>query len=268
MKMESLELVTKDNVTLRAFYFASDKGKEAVPVIIVHEWQGQASPYGNLAKSLWEAGCAIIVPELRGHGGSRSYQVAGRQMEFDTARMSKSDVGNMITGDMEAVKKYLREENNANRLNLNALTLIGVGGGAVIAAQWAVGDLNFPSVGSMKQGQDVKALALVSPEKILRGVSLDETLQDRYLWQLPFTVIVGRGSPQFSDADRFYKRLETMKKRAGKGTTTGLQMHALPTSLTGPALVNEAPGVIEKLTSFVKAEVVDKASKIPWVLRE
>jgi pimeloyl-ACP methyl ester carboxylesterase len=150
MKMESLELITKDGITLRAFYFASERGKEAVPVIIVHEWQGQASPYAGLVKALWDAGCAVIVPEFRGHGGSREYMQGGRKREFDIARMGRADVANIIGADMEAVKKYLREENNAKKLNLNALALVGVREGAVIASQWAVKDLNFPSVGCVE----------------------------------------------------------------------------------------------------------------------
>lgn len=268
MEMTNPELITKDGIKLRAFYFASNRGKEAVPVIICHEWQGQASPYGALVKSLWDAGCAVIVPEFRGHGGSREYEIGGQKKEFDVARMSRNDVAKIVSGDMEAVKKFLREENNAEKLNLNALVLVGIREGAVIASQWAVKDLNFPSVGAMKQGQDVKALALVSPSKILKGVSLDETLQDRLLWQLPFLVVVGQSSGEFEDADRFYKRLESMKKRAGRGTADGLKFESIPTSLSGPALVNEAPGVVEKITGFIKTELIDKSSKIPWVKRE
>jgi len=268
MEMTNPELITRDGIKLRAFYFASNRGKEAVPVIVCHEWQGQASPYGSLVKSLWDAGCAVIVPEFRGHGGSREYEIGGQKKEFDVARMSRNDVAKIISGDMEAVKKFLREENNAEKLNLNALALVGIREGAVIASQWAVKDLNFPSVGAMKQGQDVKALALVSPSKILKGVSLDETLQDRLLWQLPFLVVVGESSGEFEDADRFYKRLESMKKRAGRGTADGLKFDSIPTSLSGPALVNEAPGVVEKITAFIKTELIDKSSKIPWVKRD
>jgi len=268
MIAEPIELVTKDAVKLRAFYFASPRGKEAVPVIICHEWQGQASPYGKLVTALWDAGCAVIIPEFRGHGASREYEVNGKKLEFDVSRMSRNDVGRIIAGDMEAVKKFLRDENNAGKLNLNALALVGVKEGAVIAAHWAVKDWNFPSVGAMKQGQDVKAIALVSPEKILKGVSLDETLQDKFMWQLPFFVIVGEGSAQFGDSDRFYKKLETMKKRAGRGKAEGLRFELVPTSLSGPALVNEAPGVVEKITAFLRTELVDQGRKFEWIERE
>lgn len=264
--MQTLELMTKDGVKLRAFYFPSDKGKEAVPVIVVHEWEGQASPYLALVKSLNNAGCAVIVPELRGHGGSRENGPAGKP--FDIARMGKVDVANIIGGDMEAVKSHLRRENDEGKLNLNALVLIGVRQGAVIAAHWAVGDLNFPSIGKLKQGQDVKALVLISPEKTLKGYSLDETLRDRLLWQLPFLVIVGQTSPQFPDTDRFYKRLDSMKKKATKGLAVNLELDAVATSLSGHALVTESPGVIDKVTGFLKTQLIDRSAKIPWVDRE
>lgn len=268
MKMQSLELVTKDNVTLRAFYFPSDRGKEAIPVIIVHEWQGQASPYIGLVKALWEAGCAVIVPEFRGHGGSREYFVGERKVEFDLARMGRADVASIINGDMEAVKKFLRGENNAGKLNLNALALVGVREGGIVAAHWAVKDLNFPSVGALKQGQDVKAIVLVSPEKILKGFSLDETLQDNLLWQLPFLIVAGQTSPQFADADRISKRLGIRKKKATGGTAVGLQVETVNTSLSGPALLNDAPGVTEKVVTFIKTQLVDRSAKIPWVERQ
>ncbi len=267
MTVQNLELMTKDGVRLRAFYFPSELGKDAVPVIIVHEWQGQGSPYLNLVKSLWNAGCAVIVPEYRGHGGSRSIEFAGTKKDFDIARMSKADVAKIIGADMEAVKKFLKEENNEKRLNLNALTLVGIREGAIIAAQWAVRDLNFPSVGQLKQGQDVKAMVLVSPEKILKGFTLDETLTDRLLWQLPFLVVVGRTSPQAAETERYVKRLETIKKRAAQGTVIGLDILTPNTSLAGPNLVNDAPGVVDKITEFVKTEVIAQSKSYPWIDR-
>lgn len=265
--MKPLELVTKDNVKLRAYYFPSDKGKEAIPVIVMHEWQGQAGPYAPMVNALWDAGCAVIVPEFRGHGGSREQEFGGRSREFNVNRMGKADVLNILTGDLEAVKKFLAEENNAEKLNLNALTLIGVREGAVLAAHWAVRDLNFPSVGSIKQGQDVKAMVLVSPERTLKGFHLDETLSDRSLRQLPFLIVVGQSSRQADDTERFHKRLENLKKRAGRGAAAGLQYEPIATSLDGHALINDAPDVIDKIESFVVEVMVNNSSKFPWIER-
>lgn len=265
---QALSLATPDGVALRVMYFPSDKGKEAIPVILLHEWQGQASPYAAIVKVLWDAGCAVVVPELRGHGGSKEQEVAGRKREFDISRMGKNDVMNMINVDLETIKKFLVEENNAQKLNLNALTLIGIREGAILASHWAVRDLNFPSVGSLKQGQDVKAMVLISPERIIKGVSLDEPLNDRLFVQLPFQIIVGSTSRQASEADRYYKKLEGMKKRLARGEVTDLQYAPLETSLDGPSLINDFPGVIEKVKAFVDTTMIANAGRIPWVSRQ
>ncbi|HBJ35670.1 MAG TPA: alpha/beta hydrolase [Planctomycetaceae bacterium] len=265
---KTITLTTADGVAIRTIYFPSDKGKEAVPVILMHEWQGQASPYGGLVKALWDAGCAVVVPEFRGHGGSKEQEVAGLKREFDVSRMGKADVMGMITGDLEAVKKFLVEENNAQRLNLNALTLIGVREGAILASHWAVRDLNFPSVGALKQGQDVKAMVLISPERVIKGVSLEEAVNDRIFVQLPFQIIVGKTSRQASETDRFHKKLEGLKKRMARGEVKDLQYLALPTSLDGASLINDVPGVIEKVKVFIETTMIANAGRIPWVDRQ
>jgi alpha-beta hydrolase superfamily lysophospholipase len=237
-------------------------------VILLHEWQGQASPYAGLVKTLWDAGCAVVVPEFRGHGGSKEQTTGGKKLELDVGRMGKADVMSMITGDLEAVKKFLVEENNAQRLNLNALTLIGIREGAILASHWAVRDLNFPSVGALKQGQDVKAMVLISPERIIKGVALDEAINDRIFVQLPFQIIVGKTSRQASETERFHKRLEGLKKRMARGDVKDLQYVELPTSLDGPSLINDVPGVIEKVKTFIDTTMIANAGRIPWVSRQ
>ncbi len=265
--MQTLDLPTADGIKLRAFYFPSEVGKAAVPVIVVHEWQGQASPYSALVRKLTDLGCAVIVPELRGHGASRQQQTPAGMRTLEVAKMSRPDVLAMVKFDLEAVKKFLVQENNAERLNLNTLAMIGVGEGAIIAAQWSVGDLNFPSIGSIKQGQDVKLLVLVSPVRTHKGVSLEDALNDPLLASLPFMIVVGETSKQMGDAERVVKRLETIKKRFSRGEPVGLEFAPFPTSLTGHALVNDDPQVIPKIVSFLDTALIKNAPRIPWVER-
>lgn len=265
--MQTLDLPTADGVKLRAFYFPSDVGKAAVPVIVVHEWQGQASPYAGLVRKLSDLGCAVIVPELRGHGASRQLMTPAGPRTLEVAKMSRPDVLAMVKVDLEAVKKFLVQENNAERLNLNALALIGVGEGAIVSAQWSVGDLNFPSIGAIKQGQDVKLLVLVSPVRTHKGVSLEDTLNDPLLASLPFLIVVGESSRQMGDAERVFKRLETAKKRLSRGEAIGLEFAPFATSFTGHALVNDDPKVIPKIASFLEAALINNAARIPWVER-
>ena len=47
-KPRELKLTTKDDVGIRAAYFPSLEGKDAITVLIVHELKGQLRPYSKL----------------------------------------------------------------------------------------------------------------------------------------------------------------------------------------------------------------------------
>ena len=78
----------------------------------------------------------------------------------------------MAALDMEAVRKFLVDKNDAGELNLNKLCLVGSGMGASVAANWAVQDWSAPPLAVGKQGQDVKALVLISPRWSFNGLSM------------------------------------------------------------------------------------------------
>lgn len=266
-RFESVE--TKDGVRLRVGYFPpKEPGKDVVPIMLIHEWEGQFSPYYRLARALKDAGFAVVVPELRGHGESNKYRTpTGEEREFDPSRMGPADVSAMLSRDLETVKKFLEEKNDEEILNLNALTLIGVGEGAVLAANWAMRDWSFPSVGSKKQGQDVKALVLVSPEKLLKGQKLDNMFRDRFVPFLPTLIIAGGEGTAGTEATRIQKRLEAIKRRARRGDPDDLQLELISTSLNGPQLIQQSPGVAEVIVAFISEQVMAKADRFPWVDR-
>ncbi len=120
--------------------------------------------------------------------------------------------------DLEKAKAFLKEENNEENLNLNALVVIGVREGCVMAAHWAQRDWSFPSVGRMKQGQDVKCLVLISPEKQIKGIGIDPTLTNANLIQLPMMIVAGESSPEAAEAERVAKRVEAVEETNGQGS--------------------------------------------------
>lgn len=269
LKPRPVVLKTKDGVKIRAFYFPTDKAKDAVTVLLVHEWQGQASPYGPLVLALRDAGCAVLAPDYRGHGGSTEYtNYRGKTETFNIAQMSKRDVENIIMYDLEKAKGFLKEENNAGNLNLNALVLIGIREGCVMAAHWAARDWSFPSVGQIKQGQDVKALVFISPEKQIKSVGIDPTLANPAILNLPIMIVAGAKSPEAAEANRIGKRVESVKKRVGGGTVSGFELKMLETTLSGPSLVNDVSDVIPAIVKFVTAQVPIAENANPWVERE
>ncbi|MGI9474279.1 MAG: alpha/beta hydrolase [Rubripirellula sp.] len=269
LKPRPVTLKTKDGLDLNAYYFPSDKGKEARTVLLVHEWQGQSSPYVKLVIALRDAGCAVLAVDYRGHGKSKHYTNArGEKDQFNIAQMSKRDVENIIAFDLEKAKGFLKKENNEGNLNLNALVVVGVGEGCVMAARWAQRDWSFPSVGRMKQGQDVKAMVFISPEKQIKGTGIDPTLTNQALLQLPIMIVAGSDSPEASEAKRIGKRIESMKKRMGRGQASGFDLKLLDTALSGPSLVNDFSVVIPAITNFVKSEVVISDEVNPWIERQ
>lgn len=261
---------TKDGVRLHVGYFPpKEPGKNVVPVMVIHEWGGQFSPYLPLAIALKEAGCAVVVPELRGHGASNTFRTpSGEEQQFDPSKMGPADVAAMLGRDLESVKGFLKKQNDEEALNLNALTLIGVGEGAVLAANWAIRDWAFPSVGSKKQGQDVKALVLVSPEDMLKGQKLDNMFRDRFIPFLPSLIVAGSEGDAGAEAMRIHKRLEAIKRRARRGDPADLQLELVPTSLNGPQLIQQVPGATEAIVKFINEQVIAKSDQFPWVKRD
>ena len=267
-KLRTLSLTTKDGIKLRAFYFPSEKKKNAIPVMLIHEWGGQASPYGKLVRELNKAGCAVLVPDFRGHGGSKTYiDARGNNKDFNLAQMSQRDVGNIVAYDLEEAKSFLKDENNAGKLNLNALVVIGVREGCVLASHWAQRDWRWHSVGNIKQGQDVKAMIFVSPDKQVKGLAIDPTLTDVNLLGLPIMIVAGNDSPEASEAKRVAKRIEAKKRVMGRGETTGFELVMPKTKLSGAALVNESSTVIPKIADFITTHVDSGDQGHPWVER-
>ncbi|WP_231603396.1 alpha/beta hydrolase [Neorhodopirellula pilleata] len=261
-------LTTKDKVKINAFYFPSKEGKKAVPVIVVHEWKGQAGPYMKLFLALRESGFAVVALEYRGHGTSKTYtDERGTEQDFNIATMGRRDVEAIIRYDIEEVKQFLKAENNAGRLNLNALSLVGIGEGAIMAGYWASVDWKIPSVGRMKQGQDVKALVYVSPEKNLNGMAMVTPMQDPNLVRLPTLILAGKASPQGREAEKIGSRLETVKKKLNRGVATGYELFLPSTNLSGAALINDEPTAIPKIVTFLKENVDVSDSANEWIDR-
>ncbi|EMI47161.1 alpha/beta hydrolase [Rhodopirellula sp. SWK7] len=261
-------LTTKDNIKLNSFYFPSKLGKEGAPVILVHEWKGQGAPYLKLCVSLREAGFAVLVIEYRGHGNSKKYtDRSGAEKEFNLSTMGRRDVEAIVRYDIEEAKQFLKEENNAGRLNLNALCMIGVEEGAILAGYWAARDWKIPSVGRMKQGQDVKAMVYVSPEKNLNGLSMNTPVTDANLVRLPTMIVAGKASSQGKESERMGSRLETVKKKLNRGAASGFSMLLPATNLSGPALINDESTVIPGIVDFLKENVRISKSENPWIER-
>ncbi|MEO1524854.1 MAG: alpha/beta hydrolase [Planctomycetota bacterium] len=261
---------TKDGNELSGYYFGSNKGKEAIPVLLVHEWKGQKNGYGPLCLALRDAGCAVLAFDYRGHGGSREIvDGSGRKKQLNLQTMRKRDIETIVRYDIEAAKRWLIKENNEERLNLNALVVVGVRDGSVLATAWAQTDWQFPNIGSRKQGHDVKALVFVSPKRQLKGIPIESLLQDRNIAALPTMVIYGKGSSEENDGERIHKRIGVNKRKlAGGLDPEGLELLAVAEPLGGPDLIKRSKKVIPEVVKFITEEVKISDIDNPWIKRD
>ncbi len=130
----------------------------------------------------------MIVPDLRGHGGSttlkRPNQNANVKLKSPRMGLSRPDgrpvsvnivMDYMVRFDMETAKGFLTQKNNNDpgEVNIELLCVVAFQESAVVAANWAAQDWSWQQFPALKQGQDVKAIALISPpDRDFKGATM------------------------------------------------------------------------------------------------
>ena len=265
-EVESLYLNTRDGVRLNAYYYASKEGKQAPPIILLHDWEGSSKDFMNekgLAKYLQSNGYAVIVPDFRGHG--KSLEMVGTDETIDRDKFRNADFASM-TLDIEACKKHLMKENNQGKLNIELLSVLAIGKSTLLATTWAVSDWSFPPLRGVKQGQDVKAVMMISPTARFKGLS------QRTILKAPvFSGKSGSAIPVYllaGDNDSTVKgdvrKIETQLKRTrGKELSKESLVVTLGTNRQGAEFGNF--GRTQKMIDqFVKMKVLSKADELRW----
>ena len=128
--------------------------------------------------------------------------------------------------------------------------------------------MSCPSIGHIKQGQDVKALIFISPKKQIKGVGYRSHTDRSNLLSLPIMIVAGDDSPDASEAERIAKRIESKKRAMGHGEVSGFELVMPKTTLSGAALVNESSAVIPKITEFITTNVKSGDEGYPWIDRK
>jgi len=279
-------LVTRDGVQIRITYFPAPRiagtpdAKQVTPVILLHDHKESRATFAPLALKLQAFGedqpkgpaFAVVSVDLRAHGESTKQEAAnGEQYVLDAAKINRFDLNAMAGYDMEAVRSFLIERNDAGELNLNKLCIIGAGVGANVGVNWALQDWTAPPLAIGKQGQDVKALVLISPRWNYNGLSFQGPMKFRPLKQnAAWMLIYGSQDPKVkADIDRIEKQLERFHpKPAGNAAQRGgsLEITALPSRLQGSTLLKQnAAALDDAIINFLLQNV--GAAQQPWTNR-
>ncbi len=262
-KPEDLILTTQDKVTINAVYYGSNLGKKAVPIILLHGYKGSHADFTALALSLQKAGHAVVVPDLRGHG--KSTKVAGGR-DLDAASLKKNDFAAMLL-DIEAVKDFLLKKNNEGELNIEKLCVVGSELGATLAIKYASYDWHWPQLIGVKQGRDVKAVVMISPDMDFKGLNMKDDIADKNLQsELSIMVLVGDQSPKnLQDAKRINQQLERLHPDPPADSTPEQRSEKrdyyfipLKTNLQGTKLLGANLNVEEFMNQFVERRLSKK----------
>lgn len=278
-KIESL--TTKDGVELKVTYYASTEGKNATPVILLPDLKDSRSVVDSLARHManpdpkqgdTHKSFAVVAVDLRGHGDStRQLLQGGERRTVDAAKLTRDDLAAMVQSDMEAVRRFLVNENDEGRLNINRLSIVGAGLGATVAVNWAAVDWSAPPLAVGKQGQDVKALVLLSPAWKNKGLTLQNALRHPGVRQeIAFCMLYGdRDRQTQADVKRIEKQLERYHpapKNPSPDEPHDLVALGAPTGLQGTKLLKE--GGVEAENTIIKFLVDHVQSKdFEWTER-
>jgi len=207
------------------------------------QWDKSSSTGSNpsFPAKLQASGYAVITVDLRKHGES---VIKGKEEP-----VAAPDYEKMVLGDMVAVKNFLYEEHQAQRLNMNKLGIVGVGMSAPVAAAFAEYDWrqipydDSPTPqGRTPRGQDVRALVLISPEQNVAKVSASKSLQ--YLrnpnFKIALMIVVGAGDTQGQKpADQLFKVFTATNRGA-----TWVEMLTPDAKDRGIALLRKDPRLV------------------------
>jgi pimeloyl-ACP methyl ester carboxylesterase len=156
--------------------------------------------------------------------------------------------------------------------------VIGADMGAVVAMNWAVHDWAAPKLLTGKQGQDVKALVLISPPLNFHGISVVNALSSPTLQtELSVLIVVGgdKGNKgALDDAQRVYKRFGALRPKPPTDPDEArkrqdLFLDILKTSLQGAKILDDRKletQVSADIGQFIAWRLVDQ--RFPWSMRK
>ena len=111
------ELTADDGMILKITYYPGAKDQESVPVLVFHGFSKPCSrkdfdqEQGLAAFLQAKLGCAVIVPDLRGHGDSTKIMPENSN-RAEKAKGRDLMPAMMVPQDLRALKAFLWEQNN------------------------------------------------------------------------------------------------------------------------------------------------------------
>jgi len=211
-------VTTKDGWKLRLTYYKSPSGKESPVVILLHDRRGNREFWRPFGRALQNNGFAAVAVDLRRHGESIPPDVAGAASGIGPGNVDvrPADLQKMVHEDLETVKAFLLEEHHKEMLNVRKTAIVAIGMSSGVALNFAANDwlkaphADAPTLAARTpRGQDVRAMALITPEVSQAGLKTFAALKQlRYpAWGVSILVCVGgKHDESLEAATRIHER--------------------------------------------------------------
>lgn len=264
---EEIAVTTTDGVRIAATYLPSGKGKDSAVVILLHMFKGNRRDMASLGAYLQEKEVAVVMPDLRGHGDSTTVTVDGVDRKFEAATMPVAQLAAM-SNDLEAIKKFILAKNNAAELNIERLGVVAAEMSVPVAVNWTVQDWSYIDLPNLKQGKDVKALVLLSPQMTFKTLNMSQAVtnpQSPIRDKISLLLITGaEDAASVKDTRRMEQTFSRVRPKADKIENKTLFMDdTLKTKLVGTKLLGEANlGVEDLVWQFIELRLVNPS--FPW----
>lgn len=178
----SRRLTTQDGWQIQISYFPSTRGKESPCIMLVPGCEGYEKSHTRkaweeLAKFLQKNNYAVVTVDLRKHGDSVPLGPDGKPLP-QALRLLPADYQLMALQDLEAVKDFLVEEHQKEKLNIRKLGIVSAGSSCLVVSAFTVADWAkkpWPDAATLAErtpkGQDVRAILMLSPEASVKGLN-------------------------------------------------------------------------------------------------
>lgn len=273
-KPEDVTRETRDGVPVAMTYYAGVLGKKSVPIMLLHGWEGQRGDMSGLALRLQDVGHAVLTVDLRGHGQSMKMKgvekgaLVYKDLERDSFRLRDLE---SMTADIETAKRFLLEKNNAGECNIEALGIVASDVSCLAAMRWSLLDWSAPVLPSFKQGQDVKALVLLSPVNSFKGfTSVDFFSNQITRKQLSVMLVAGDQEPKsLSEVKRLHTKLQQFHPKSTgdeKLDRKNIDLFIVTpdTQLQGAKLLSPALRVNDNIAVFFNMRLVERQDQYSW----
>lgn len=253
----------------------NSSGIENAPVVVLLHgeggsrliWDKSSAPPGGkpFAQILNEVGgYAVVSVDLRKHGESLR--------DGQASTLDNNDFYRMAHGDLPAVKKFLVEEHEAKKLNVNKLAIVASDAMGPVALEFAELDwrqlpyLDGPGgTPGTPRGQDVRAIVLLSP--LLSLGRVNGTRAANYLKNPNFKIAVAiaagtRDADDKGSSQKLFQIFSSIRQNADRVEYIRPNTNARGTDL----LANPAAGIEPPILKFLDRNVRDLNST--WQTRK